>query len=235
MGGAGCSGVVHVLAFGVEDQYYASPCTPSFTDVLAARKAPGVVNVMQAVHETDGRSLMLQVQAVVLRCGKPTVSLIVHLQEPQMGTHDFKLWLTGSGKVRPFALRPSNHDMLNDRVTDMVTDTLCVLQCTQVPAAVTVRPTMSPAASPQGPRTPPTPTPPACNEDFAQPEIPQRPEYPESPSLPALSMSIRKKKKKLGRRKSALSNKAPEPSEAALDGAAETDDFEGPIQASACL
>ena len=117
----------------------------------------------------------------------------------------------------------------------MVTDISCVLQCTQVPAAVTVRPAMSPAASPQGPRTPPTPTRPACNEDLARPEVPPRPEYPESPSLPTLSMSISKKKKKLGRRKSALSNKAPEPSEAALDGAVEADDLEGPIQASACL
>ena len=74
--------------------------SPPVTDALAARKAPGVVNVMQAMHETDGRELMLQVQAVVLRSGKPTVSLIVHLQEPQMGTHDSKLWLLGADKVR---------------------------------------------------------------------------------------------------------------------------------------
>lgn len=73
---------------------------PSFlADALAARKVPGVVNVMQAMHETDGRALMLQVQAMVLRSGKPTVSLIVHLHEPLMGMPDFKLWLTGADKV----------------------------------------------------------------------------------------------------------------------------------------
>lgn len=50
------------------------------------------------------------------------------------------------------------------------------------------------------------------------------------PSLATLS--IKKKKKKLGRKKSALSDKMQEPSEAALEDAAEAADFEQSVKVS---